>query len=120
MAEPKVLTITDATLALGALPAAGMPIVVTSLTDFKCQCTRAEITTTSNATTTDRAATMCAAASQVQVPVASSFALELEGFQDWTDAAGISAWLFKNDATQKAFALFLNLQTQPSATGTMR
>lgn len=117
MADPKVLTITDATVALGPAPATGQPIVVGSLTDFKCQITRAEITTTGNATTTERIATFCQPAAQTNVPVASSFALALEGFQDWTDAAGISAWLFQNDATVKAFALYLDKQVHPSATG---
>jgi hypothetical protein len=117
MSDPTVITITDATVALGPAPATGQPILVANLTDYKCQVTRAEITSTSNATTTDRAATFCQAASQSNVPVASSFALALEGFQDWTVAAGISAWLFTNDATTKAFALFLNGQTNPSAMG---
>jgi hypothetical protein len=117
MADPKVLIITDATVALGPAPATGQPIVAASLIDFKCQITRAEITSTGNASTTDRAATYCAPASETQVPKASSFALALEGFQDWTDAAGVSAWLFQNDATTRAFALFLDKQTNPSATG---
>jgi hypothetical protein len=117
MADPTIITITDATVALGPAPATGQPILVASLTDYKCQVTRAEITSTGNATTTDRAATFCAPASQTNVPVASSFKLALEGFQDWTVASGISAWLFANDATTKAFALYLNLQTQPAATG---
>ncbi len=117
MADPTVITITDATVALGPAPATGQPIVVGTLTDYKCQVTRAEITTSGNASTTDRAATFCAPAAQTNVPVASSFTLSLEGFQDWTVASGISAWLFANDATVKAFAMYLNLQTQPAATG---
>jgi hypothetical protein len=117
MADPTVITITDATVALGPAPATGQPILVGSLTDYKCQVSRAEITTSAQSTTTERVATYCQAASQTNVPVASSFALALEGFQDWTIAAGISAWLFANDATTKAFALYLNLQTNPSAMG---
>ena len=31
--------------------------------------------------------------------------------------AGISAWLFKNDATEKAFALYLDGEEDPSAVG---
>src|SRR4029077_10893082 len=117
MSDPKVITITDAPVALGPAPATGQPIVVGTLTDFKCQITRAEITTTANSTTTDRIATFCQPAAQTNVPVASSFALALEGFQDWTDSAGISAWLFGNDATVKAFALYLDKQTNPAAPG---
>jgi hypothetical protein len=37
--------------------------------------------------------------------------------QDWTQAAGLSAWLFANDATTKCFALYLEGQNQPVATG---
>ena len=89
-----------------------------TLTDHKCQVTRAEITATSASTTTDRIATFCAPAATVQVPDASTFGLALEGFQDWTATAGISAWLFKNDATEQAFALYLDGETEdPSAVG---
>ena len=118
MADPVIRTITDATVALGPIPAGfpTTPIDPAALTDFKCQVTRAEITSASASTTTDRAATFCSAAATVQVPVASTFALALEGFQDWS-AAGISSWLFKNDATEQAFALYLDGETDPEATG---
>jgi hypothetical protein len=49
--------------------------------------------------------------------VASSFVLELDFLQDWTEAAGLSAWLFKNDATEQAFALYLKGNQNPVATG---
>ena len=121
MADPVIITITDATVALGSIPAGypTTPIDPATLTDHKCQVTRAEITATGASTTTDRAATFCAPAATVQVPAASTFALALEGFQDWTATAGISAWLFKNDATEQAFALYLEGEEDPSAIGTV-
>ena len=119
MADPVIITITDATVALGAIPAGfpTTPIDPATLTDHKCQVTRAEITATSASTTTDRIATFCAPAATGQVPAASTFGLALEGFQDWTATAGISAWLFKNDATEQAFALYLDGEEDPSAVG---
>ena len=121
MADPVIITITDATVALGAIPAGypTTPIDPATLTDHKCQDTRAEITATSASTTTDRAATFCSAAASVLVAVASNFALALVGFQDWTATSGISAWLFKNDASEQAFALYLDGETDPSAFGTV-
>jgi hypothetical protein len=85
--------------------------------DFSCQVTRAEITSTSNTTTTSIPATFCSPASERSVPVASTFQLNLEFLQDWTDAAGLSAYLFQNDATEVGFEMYLEGATDPSATG---
>jgi hypothetical protein len=95
------------------------PILPAGLTDYSCQVTRAEITSTANTTTTAVPATFCQAASEVNVPVASTFQLNLEGLQDWTAAAlaSLSAFLFEHDATKKAFALYLNGSANPVATG---
>jgi hypothetical protein len=93
------------------------PIVPGALTDYGCQVTQAQITATSNTTTTTVPATFCQAASESTVPVASTFALVLDWLQDWTLAQGLSAFMFKHDASKKAFALYLNDATDPSATG---
>jgi hypothetical protein len=87
------------------------------LVDYSCQVTRAEITSTSNTTTTSIPATFCQPASERSVPVASTFQLNLDFLQDWTSIAGLSAYLFQNDATEVAFELYLQGATDPSASG---
>ena len=121
MADPVIITITDATVALGAIPAGypTTPIDPATLTDHKCQVTRAEITAAAQSTTQDIIPTYCRVGATQQIPKASTFSLALEGFQDWTATAGISAWLFKNDATEQAFALYLEGEEDPSAVGTV-
>jgi hypothetical protein len=111
-----VLQIGAAEVRFGPMPSSG-PIVPASLTDFSCQVTKAEINSSSNTTTTAVPATFCQPASEATVPVASSFTLDLDFLQDWTEAAGLSAYLFKNDATRQAFALYLKGNENPVATG---
>lgn len=112
-----VIQIDQAEVRFGDAPAGGAPVDPASLTDYSCQVTRAEITSQSNTTTTTVPATFCSPASELSVPVASTFTLDLDFLQDWTVAAGLSAWLFKNDATTKAFALYLQGSDDPVATG---
>jgi len=88
-----------------------------TLTDYSCQVTRAEITSTANTTETTVPATFCQPESRASVPVASTFVLNLDILQDWTVAAGLSAWLFTNDATTQAFALYLDGEVNPVAKG---
>jgi hypothetical protein len=95
------------------------PIVPNALTDYSCQVTRAEITSTANTTTTTVPATFCSPASEANVPVASTFQLNLEFLQDWIVEGGLSIFLFANDATRKAFALYLDGSTDPVAMGTV-
>jgi hypothetical protein len=111
-----VLQIGAAEVRFGPMPNSG-PITPASLTDFSCQVTKAEINSSSNTTTTAVPATFCQPASEATVPVASSFTLDLDFLQDWTEAAGLSAYLFKNDATRQAFALYLKGNENPVATG---
>jgi hypothetical protein len=113
-----ILQIGKAEVRFGEAPPSG-PIVPQTLTDFSCQVTRAEITSQSNTTTTSVPATFCQPASEASVPVASTFQLNLDFLQDWTQANGLSAWLFKNDATEQAFALYLQGAADPVATGTI-
>jgi len=112
-----VLQIDKAEVRFGDKPASGQPINPLTLTDYSCQVTRAEITATSNTTTTTVPATFCQPASEASVPVASTFQLNLDALQDWTVLNGLSAFLFKNDAREVAFALYLQGADEPSATG---
>jgi hypothetical protein len=111
-----IIQIGEADVKFGPVGAGGV-IDPTTLTDFSCQVTGAAINSSSNTTTTSVPATFCGPASEASVPVASSFTLDLDFLQDWTEAAGLSAWLFKNDATEQAFALYLKGSTNPVATG---
>jgi hypothetical protein len=108
-----VLIIKSADVKFGAVPTPPAPIDPAALTDYSCQVVEARITATPN--TTDVPATFCEPASKINVP--SSFDLELQGLQDWGDAASLSQYLFDNDATQAAFALYLDDTTDPEATG---
>jgi hypothetical protein len=112
-----IIQIDKAEVRFGDAPASGAALDPSTLIDFSCQVTRAEITSQSNTTTTSVPATFCSPASERSVPVASTFQLNLEFLQDWTQANGLSAWLFKNDATTKAFALYLQGSENPVATG---
>jgi hypothetical protein len=112
-----VLQIDKAEVRFGDAPATGVALDPSTLTDFSCQVTKAEITSQSNTTTTSVPATFCQPASELSVPVASTFQLGLDFLQDWTQAAGLSAFLFKHDAERKAFALYLEGNVNPVATG---
>lgn len=111
-----IIQIGKADVRFGAAPTTG-PVIPANLTDYSCQVTSAAINSSSNATTTAIPATFCSPASEANVPVASSFTLDLDFLQDWTIAAGLSAWLFVNDATEQAFALYLKNAVQPVAQG---
>ena len=111
-----IIQIDNAEVRFGAKPASG-PVVPANLTDFSCQVTNAQINSTSNTTTTAIPATFCGPAAEAQVPVASTFQLDLDFLQDWTVASGLSAWLFKNDATEQAFAMYLDGSNEPVAQG---
>lgn len=112
-----IIQIDKAEVRFGPAPVSGSPIDPLTLTDYSCQVTRAEITATSNTTTTTVPATFCGPAEERSVPVASTFQLNLDTLQDWTVASGLSAFLFANDATTMAFALYLQGHDEPSATG---
>jgi hypothetical protein len=108
-----VKIIKNASVKFGALPVPPAEIDPALLTDYGCQVTEARVTASAN--TTDVPATFCEPASTINVP--SSFTLELNGLQDWGDADSFSEYLFVNDAEQVAFALFLDGETEPSASG---
>jgi hypothetical protein len=108
-----VKIIKQASVKFGAVPVPPAEIDGATLTDYGCQVTEARVTATPN--TTDIPATFCEPASQVNVP--SSFSLELQGLQDWGVVDGLSEFLFIHDAEQMAFALYLDGETDPQATG---
>jgi hypothetical protein len=112
----RILTITNASVKLGAVPVSGDPYDVdcSTLTDFQCQVTSAAITASPN--TADTPATFCSPAGSKAV--LSSYNLNLDGLQDWgslTDS--LSEFLFKNDGKEAAFCLFLDGTNEPKAQG---
>lgn len=109
----QVLTISQANVRFGDVPVGGA-VDPALLTDYGCQVTKAAITASTN--TVDVPATFCEPAGSIAV--SSSFSLDVEGLQDWAAATpSFSEWLFLNDGTRKAFALYLNGQDDPVATG---
>jgi hypothetical protein len=111
-----VLTVKDARVKFGPKPAGATPIDPALLDDYSCAVTEARIAASAN--TVDVAATFCSPASQTAA--ASSFTLEMNGLQDWgrdDTLDSFSEYLFINDATQVAFALFLNAEEDPRAQG---
>jgi len=119
-----IMQISDAEVRLGPKPASGTVLdaaAIAALTDFKCQVTAATIEASSNSTPSAVAATFCGPASEVQVPVASTFTLNMGILQDWdlpgSVTASVSRFLFLNDAKEIGFALYLKGNADPVATG---
>jgi len=110
-----VKIIKNAAVKFGPLPTPPAAIDPATLTDYGCQTTEARVTASANAQ--DVPATFCEPASSINVP--SSFTLELNGLQDWGAAASFSEYLFKHDAETVAFALFLDDESDPAASGTV-
>ena len=111
-----ILTIKDARVKFGAAPTGGAAIDAATLDDYSCSVTEARIAASAN--TVDVPATFCSPASQTAA--ASSFSLEMNGLQDWgrTDTVdSLSEYLFVNDATIVAVALFLAGEVVPKAQG---
>lgn len=102
-----VLAIVDATLTL--------KIGAATASDFSCQVISAALTATSNPQQVP--ATFCTPAKEVPAP--SSWALDVTYLQDWTDPAGLSMYLYENDAAAADFTLTLSGATEPSAAGTV-
>lgn len=108
------MVITNASLKFADSQAA-----LTTAPDFQCQVNSAAINANANLQTVP--ATFCAGESQV--PAASGYELALTYLQDWTVAAGagISFYLWDNDAAAKYFSLSLAGTTGPPlATGQCR
>ena len=108
-----VKIIKNASVKFGALPVPPAELDPATLTDYGCQVTEARVTASAN--TTDIDATFCEPASSINVP--SSFTLELNGLQDWRAAESFSEYSFIHDGSKSAFALYLDGETDPSATG---
>ena len=111
-----ILTIKDARVKFGAAPTGGAAIDAATLDDYSCSVTEARIAASAN--TVDVPATFCSPASQTAA--GSSFTLELNGLQDWgrtDEEQSFSEFMFVNDATIVAFALFLDGEVVPKAQG---
>jgi hypothetical protein len=106
-----VIVITNASLKL-----ADDPTGLTTAPDFQCQVNSAAINANANLQTV--AATFCSP--EAQVPAATGYELALTFLQDWTDATGLSFYLFENDTMEKYFSLSLDDQTAPLAEGVLR
>lgn len=111
-----VIEVDKAEVRFGDCPTSG-PLDPDTLTDFSCQVTRAEISASGQTSTTAAPRPFCGAIADTVSTRPSSFTLNLDALQDWTDAAGLSAFLFKYDATKKCFAVYLAGAEHPSATG---
>jgi hypothetical protein len=108
-----VLTITNAEVRLGQCPSGIGVLDPATLTDYSCQITEARITASAN--TISVPATFCAPASDTAGQ--SSYALELNGLQDWGSADSLSEYLFANDSKQICFALYIDGSKDPRASG---
>ena len=65
-----IIQISNAEVRFGDKPASGQPVDPSTLDDFSCQVTNAQINSSSNTTTTSIPATFCGPAAEAQVPVA--------------------------------------------------
>jgi hypothetical protein len=112
MSAPTVIVITNGTLTL-ADTEAGLDLGVA----FECQVSEAAINATPNLQTVP--ATFCEPESQS--PAATGYELAITWLQDWTvPGGGLSNYAFVNDAQTKWFALTLDDQLTPIATGQVR
>lgn len=84
---------------------------------FACQITSGQITSSANVTTSSRAATWCSASVPTTTTGQSTFAVDLAFFQDPHIAAGISRFLFENDARECYLYMSLDGGEPPRAIG---
>lgn len=93
---------------------------ITDYTEYSCQVTSAELTATQNITTETIPATGCEAAETVPVVGQTSYNLNLGYLQDANVAAGLSRFLFENDASLAYFYLGFDGDDPPKAIGQVR
>lgn len=84
---------------------------------FACQITSGTVTSSANTTTKTRAATWCAASVTVTETGQSSYGFDAAFFQDPQVAAGISRFLFENDARECYVFVGLDGLNPPRAIG---
>ena len=144
MSDPIVVQITNGviafkrvdTAAVGYLPTwnapAGKTAITVTMADYEtgsatwsCQITSGMLTAAGDTgTTTEVAATFCAAARSIPAPGVTAYTLDVELLQDPTVASptkGISQYLFEEDTYENYFMLGLNGPTAgPRAVGRVR
>lgn len=102
---------------------AGMNVDEVELADyedsagFACQITSGQVTSSANVTTNTRAATWCSPAVPTTTTGQSGFAFDIAFFQDPQIAAGISRFLFENDARECYVFIGLDGGNPPRAIG---
>lgn len=84
---------------------------------FACQITSGQITSSANVTTNTRAATWCSASVPTTSTGQSGFGLDLAIFQDPQVVAGISRYLYENDAREAYVFVGLDGGNPPRAIG---
>lgn len=72
---------------------------------WQCQLTAAQITSTQNVTSTDRAGTFCSAPATTTTVGEDTFAMEIGGFQDHKVSTGLAAFMYAN-RTKEAYFYF--------------
>lgn len=97
----------------GVVKFADDPAGLVTAVGFECQVTSVALTPAPQTDTL--AATLCQAESDTAKP--SKWTLELEILQDWTDPAGVSFFLYDNDAEEQEFSVSYSNDTPPVATG---
>lgn len=105
----------------------GLDTVTAQLSDYedtseawRCQVTSGRITTSPSTTTSTVKATFCEPASELPTPGQSSYALELEWYQDLTVVDSLSLWLFDHDVERAYFYLGFAGDAPPKAVGLVR
>lgn len=89
-------------------------------TEYSCQVTRAELVASPNVSTETIPATGCEAAETVPTVGTTSYTLNLDYLQDASVAAGLSRFLFENDASLAYFYMGLDDDNPPKAIGQVR
>jgi hypothetical protein len=93
---------------------------IADYTEFSCQVTTAELTASPNISTETIPATGCEAAETVPIVGTTSYTLNLGYLQDANVAAGLSRFLYENDADLAYFFMGLDDDNPPKAIGQVR
>ena len=105
----------------GVLPTVLLADYDAGSTTWQCQLTAAQITSTQNVNTVDRAGTFCLPPGQSTTVGEDTFAMEIGGFQDHKEAQGLAAFMYEN-RTKEAFFYFSadGPDSAPRAIGRLR
>jgi hypothetical protein len=94
--------------------------VIADYSDFSCQVTSAELTASPNISSETIPATGCEAAETVPIVGTTSYSLVLGYLQDANVAAGLSRFLYENDADLVYFMMGMDGDDPPKAIGQVR